>query len=157
VTFWRPALSASLAGWLGLAGLAGCGNETERYCDELEEQRQVLAELAVSTGEGEDTLARTVQVLRGLHTAAPGDITDEWSTLVFAYQGLVEAFQAAGTTPGRYDPASPPAGVTAAEADRIADVAAELRSPRVLDAAEGLEQHARDVCQVDLGLSTRER
>lgn len=142
-----------LAGLLAVASLAGCASETERYCDDLAEKKPALAELATGTGDG-DALTQTVEIFRDLHDAAPGDIKDEWSTLVFAYEGLVDAFDAGGTTPGEYDPAAPPAGVSEQEADRIEDAAAELGSARVLGAADGLEQHSRDVCKVDLGLSS---
>lgn len=151
------ALARALAAALALAGLAGCASETERYCDELEERRQTLATLAISSTQGEDTLVDTLAVLRDLHDEAPGDIEDEWSTLLFGYEGLVEAFDAAEATPGELDPSAPPAGVTAAELDRIQGAAAELGSRRVLAAADGIEQHARDVCKVDLGLGARER
>jgi hypothetical protein len=137
--------------------LTGCASETERYCAELEDQKGTLADLAIRAGEPDtDVLAETLDVWRELRAEAPGDVSDEWSTLVFALEGLVDAFEAAGTTPGEYEPASPPAGVTEAEAQRLEDAAAKLASPRVAKAGTDLQQHARDVCKVDLGLSTRE-
>jgi hypothetical protein len=44
--------------------------------------------------------------------------------------------------------------VSDAEAKGLQDAAAELASERVTAAGEGVEQHARDVCKVDLGLGT---
>ena len=138
-----------------LAPLAGCASDVERYCGALGEQRSTLSDLAVRSGEpGSDVLEETLAVWRDLRDQAPGDVSDEWSTLVFALEGLQEAFEAAGTTPGEYDPESPPPGVTGAEADRLQDAAAELASPRVAAAGEGVQQHARDVCKVDLGVTT---
>lgn len=135
--------------------LSGCASDVERYCAELEEQRSTLSDLAVRAGEpGSDVLGETLAVWRELRDQAPGDVSDEWSTLVFALEGLQEAFEAAGTSPGEYDPASPPSGVTEAEADRLQDAAAELASPRVAAAGEGIQQHARDVCKVDLGVTS---
>lgn len=144
----RRALPLALAALLA-AALTGCAGETERYCDALAERKQTLADLAVAGG---DVLEPTLDVLHRLREEAPDDIEDEWSTLVFAYEGLADAFEAAGTSPGEYHPESPPAGVSAAEARRIEGAAGALRSPRVMQAADGLEQHARDVCKVDLGL-----
>lgn len=147
-----PVLLGSL---LLVTSLAGCASETESYCDELETQKDTLADLAIRSGEpGTDVLEETLDVWRALRDEAPGDIEDEWSTLVFAYEGLADAFEAAGTTPGEFDPGSPPEGVSDAEAERIEGAAAELRSQRVVKAADGLQQHARDVCKVDLGLSS---
>jgi hypothetical protein len=142
-------------GMVLVAATTSCASETESYCAELEEQKQTLTDLATgSTDPSGNVLEETLEVFRTLREAAPGDIEDEWSTLVFAYEGLAEAFGAAGTTPGEFDPGSPPEDVSDAEAERIEGAAAELRSQRVVKAADGLQQHARDVCKVDLGLSS---
>ena len=134
-----------------LVPLTGCATETEEYCETLVDEKERLTELA--TGEpDDDVLAATLDTFRDLRQEAPGDLADEWSTLVFAYESLVEAFEAAGVAPGEYDAGSPPPDVTPAQARRIEGAAAELRTPRVMRAAEGVEQHARDVCKVDLGL-----
>lgn len=150
----RP--GSALLGLLLAATLAGCASETERYCGELEEQTETLSDLAIRSGEpGSDVLEETLEVWRGLRDEAPGDIQDEWSTLVFALEGLVEAFEGAGVSPGEYDPESPPEGVSEEDAERLEDAAAELASPRVTAAGDSLQQHARDVCKVDLGISSR--
>ena len=143
-----------MAAVLGLltALVTGCASETETYCGDLAERRAELTELAASPEP--DALQETLGVLGDLRDAAPPDIEDEWSTLVFAYETLVDAFDAAGTSPDEYDPADPPEGVSEPEARRIEGAAAELGSRRVLTAADGLEQHARDVCDVDLGLAS---
>lgn len=145
----------ALSGVVLVASTTSCASETESYCAELEEQKQTLTDLATgSTDPSGNVLEETLEVFQTLREAAPGDIEDEWSTLVFAYEGLADAFEAAGTTPGEFDPGSPPEGVSDTEAERIEGAAAELRSQRVVKAADGLQQHARDVCKVDLGLSS---
>lgn len=150
----RRAAAASL-GLLMVVTLAGCGSETDRYCGELSAQKQTLADLAVQSGKpGKDVLTQTLDVWRDLRDKAPADIKDEWNTLVFALEGLVDAFHAAGTTPDKYNPASPPPGVSKQEANDLQDAAAELASDRVRKAGDAVEQHARDVCNVDLGLSS---
>jgi hypothetical protein len=147
---WPVLLGLLMAGFL-----TGCASETESYCSELGTQKDALADLAVRSGEpGGDVLGETLDIWRDLRDKAPGDIEDEWSTLVFALEGLDEAFDAAGTTPAEYDPDSPPESTSRAEAQRLEDAAAELASERVTAAGEGVEQHARDVCKVDLGLGT---
>lgn len=152
----RRAPLAALGVILATTSLTACADETDRYCDELTEQRKTLSDLASRSGEpGEDVLDDTLQVWRGLRDEAPGDIEDEWTTLVYALEGLVEAFRAAGTTPAEYDPASPPPGVSDAEARNLEDAAAALVSERVTAAGDSVEQHARDVCKVDLGISSQ--
>jgi hypothetical protein len=148
------AARAVLGGVLLAATLTGCASQTETYCDTLADRREELTDLAVRSDEpGTEVLEETLAIWRDLHDEAPDDIADEWSTLVFGLEGLVDAFDAAGTDPGEFDPASPPPGVSDAEADRLQDAAAELASPRVATAGEAVEQHARDVCDVDLGLT----
>lgn len=143
-----------LAGVLMATSLTACSSQTDTYCSELRSQKPAMAHLAVQAGRPHaDVLGKTLQVWQDLKAKAPGDIADEWATLVFALQGLVEAFHAAGTTPAQYNPDSPPAGVTPAESKRLQDAAAMLASERVKQAGEAVEQHAKDVCQVDLGLS----
>jgi len=145
-----------LLGLVLVGTLTSCASRTDQYCDELRTQKQTLADLAAESGRpGKDVLDRTLTVWQDLRAKAPGDIEDEWQTLVFALQGLVEAFHKAGTTPDRYTPASPPAGVSKQEAKNLQDAAAELASERVRAAGDAVEQHARDVCKVDLGLSSQ--
>lgn len=148
-----PRRGALVVAGLFLTSVTGCATETEQYCETLAEDKETLTELA--TGDSrEAVLITTLDTFRGLRDKAPGDLTDEWSTLVFAYEGLAEAFATAGVAPGEYDAGSPPPELTPAEVRRIAGAAAELRTPRVMRAAEGVEQHGRDVCKVDLGLGS---
>lgn len=145
--------AAAVLGIVVAASLAGCATETERYCDAIEDQKQELSDLAARSADPDtDVLAETLAVWQDLHEAAPDDIADEWQTLVFALEGLVDAFDAAGTAPSEYNPEEPPAGVSEEEAQRLEDAAAELASRRVTAAGDGVEQHAKDVCKVDLGL-----
>ena len=46
----------------------------------------------------------------------------------------------------------PPAGVTASTRTAIAEAANELASEDVVTAATGIEQQAKDVCKLQLGL-----
>ena len=150
----RPrAALGGLAGLLLVLPVAGCAGDTESYCAGLEEQEQTLTDLASRADQpGTDVFTESLDVFEALRDAAPGDVVDEWDTLVFAWQGLADAFEAAGTMPTEFDPADPPPDLDQAEVDRLVDAAAELRSPRVVSAGDGIEQHAKDVCGVDLGL-----
>lgn len=127
--------------------LTGCGSREGRYCGALAEEKSDLIKLADQ--KGGDVLAPTLQSFERLRSLAPGELTDEWDTLVFAYQALADAVAAAGVDPADYDPAKRPAGVTAQQARRLAAVAAKLGSTRVQEAAAGIQDHAQQVCDVD--------
>ena len=89
--------------------MAGCAGDTESYCAELEEQEQTLTDLASRADQpGTNVFTESLDVFEALRDAAPRDVVDEWDTLVFAWQGLADAFEAAGTTPTEFDPADPP-------------------------------------------------
>lgn len=132
----------------------GCSSPTESYCGALEDEKDTLTGLAQSSGEpGGDMFDDSLTVFEDLRDEAPEDIRDEWDTFVFAWQGVADAFDAAGIGPQDYEPGATPPGVSEDQAQAIEDAAATLRSARVVEAGKGLEQHARDVCKVDLGLS----
>lgn len=151
----RRSWPAAVAGVALAVSLAGCASETEKYCGALEDQKAELTDLAARSADPDtDVLSETLDAWRELHEQAPDDVADEWQTLVFALEGVVDAFEAAGTTPSEFDPENPPAGVEADDVQRLEDAAAELVSQRVIAAGDGLEQHAKDVCKVDLGLGT---
>jgi hypothetical protein len=127
--------------------LTGCSDREDAYCEALAEEQSTLSELADS-GSGE-VLDRTLDSLERLRGEAPDELRDEWDTVVRAYRALAEAVDDAGVDPGGFDPEDPPAGVSEEEARRLADFAGALRSPRVIDASLGIEDHATSVCDVD--------
>lgn len=148
--------AAATAVALGLTLLVSCADETERYCTALEDQQQALTELARAADEpGAEFYPRLLEIWQDLRDEAPDDLADEWSTLVFSLESFLDAVERTGTTPDEFDPENPPPGVDEAAVDAARDAAADLLSPRVVTAAEGVQQHARDVCKTDLGLTGR--
>ncbi len=150
-----PTRAALVAGGLVVACLGtGCANSTEDYCGALEEQRTALTDLAGDASRSQtDVFGQSLEIFEQLRDQAPTGIRDEWDTYVFAWENVADAFETAGVTPQEYRPggeSSPE--VSEAEARAIEDAAGELASPRVVDAGDGIEQHAADVCKVDLGL-----
>jgi hypothetical protein len=134
----RPAdaLATAVLAVSGVAGVAGCGGGegTEGYCDAVREQAGELRRLSGSAGESADAdlVQRLLVVFDGLAEQAPDDVADEWTTFVFAWRDLDDALE-------RDD-------------ERAVEAAAgNLTEQRVVDAAAGIERHARDVCGVDLG------
>lgn len=150
-------LAPALAVALLCAGLAGCTSQQERYCSAVEDQQGPLAELAAGSGErgghpGGDVVGDSLAIFTDLSAQAPDDVAGDWDTVVFAWQQLDDALTSAGISADDVRPGQRPAGVSAAEYRTLTGAAEELRSPRVLAAAGSIQQHARDVCKVDLGL-----
>jgi hypothetical protein len=139
---------------LVVTGLTGCSG-TKAYCASLSEDGPQLTRLSSAVGKpgnaGGDALGRTVEVLAGLRDDAPDDISGEWVTLVAALEGLVDAFRESGADPGDFASGKQPPGVTDVQYDAVQQAVAELQGTRVQQASKSIEQHARDVCQVDLG------
>jgi hypothetical protein len=153
----RDRLAGALATVLGLAvlgPLAGCSGTTS-YCSSLRDQKPALSRLADRSGQagatGTEALARTVAVLGDLRDRAPDDISDEWVTLVDALQAVSDAVRDSGAAPEAFAGGRRPPGVTAGQLDAVQQAAAELGSTRVQQAGKSIEQHALDVCGVDLG------
>lgn len=140
------ALTLSLA-----AGLAGCGGDPEEaYCETLREESRVLQDLAEQAEEpGNDVLVPTYESLQRLQDDAPAQLQDEYTTYVNAWEGMVDAVDQSGVDPSQFRPGKVPRGVDPAAARLLSQTAAELASPRVLDAVRGIEDHAQQVCDVD--------
>ena len=135
---------------VGALLLGGCSDGGD-YCQTLKDEQKTLTDLSkkASPKGGTDVLTPTLDAFERLRAAAPEELQDEWETLVVAYQALADAVQQAGIDPADYRPDHPPAGLSAKQADQLAAVASKLSSERVIEAADGIEQYAKDVCHVD--------
>lgn len=145
--------AALVAAGLALAPLAACsGDDAEaRYCEVAEEQGAVLRELSQSASPGTDVLTPSVEAVRELRAAAPPELADEWVTVLNAYEGLADAVAAAGVPPEEYRQGELPPEVRGEARRAIEGAATNLGSLPVLEAAGAVEDHAREVCDVDLG------
>lgn len=144
----RRAVSTALSVVL-LVTLAGCASDTEAYCSDLRDERKTLQGLGGSV----DTLAGfqdSLEVFDALAAKAPRDVADEWETFVVAWQSVVDALEAAGVSPAEITGGRRPDGVGKGELAAIRQAAEKLRSADVVQAAQGIEQHAADVCKVEL-------
>ena len=131
---------------------AGCSDAADDYCAALTEEQATLERLSQRADDpASGALSDSVGVFEGLRDASPEDIRDEWTTYVIAWQGLEAALARAGVDAGAFTEGEQPQGVTDAELDAVRDAADKMRSQPVVDAAGGIEQHATDVCGVDLG------
>ena len=133
------------------SSLAGCGDPTEDYCSELREDRKEFAEMLES--ESSSALLGNLPMLRDLAEKSPDDLTDEWQTYLRAIEGLDKAIEDAGVKPSDFD-GRQAAGRTQQRPTRRRSRRPPARSPptRSSQPPPGIEQQARDVCKVNLGL-----
>jgi hypothetical protein len=139
---------AGLAATVLSAGLAGCSEQGDDYCAEVEEHQVALSDIAASGEKG--ALFDALDVYRQLQAEAPGDLSDEWSQVIRRLTALRDAVEDAGVDPATYDPEDPPRDVTAAQRKAIQGAARDLADPSVAEAMEGIEQQALDVCKTPL-------
>jgi hypothetical protein len=133
-------------------GLSAC-SKSDSYCGTLKGDRKQLASLAKKTSGktgGSQALTRSVSLLSELRDEAPDDIRDDWDTLVQALDGLSDAVKASGADPADFNGGRRPAGVTEGQYRAVRQAAAELQATPVEQATKSIEQHALDVCKVDL-------
>ena len=120
------------------------------YCDVVAQQRSLIA---AATGEGATTgLIAALPSFEALQAKAPADIADDWTTVITAINGLVDALKAAGADPASYDRNHPPAGMTPQQKGAIDAAATRLGSEETRTALASVDQEARDVCHSPLML-----
>ena len=143
-----------LAGALVVALLlpvTACGGDSqEDYCQALEERREKIAEMVDSGSPA--VLLDNLPMLRELGEQAPEDLRDEWQTYLAALDGLEEALDDAGVKASQFEDGKPPAGLDEAQRKTIADAAGQVAAEETVQAGAGIEQQARDVCKINLGL-----
>lgn len=132
--------------------LSGCSDDQDAYCGALADAQKKLDALADDSAKkgAEDPVGPTLAVLEDLRAKAPEELQDEWDTVVFAWQDLDDLVDSLGVSPADLGKgAEAPDGVSPQDLRQLRATAAELQSPRVLDAARGIEDHAREVCKVE--------
>ena len=143
--------AAGLVVLLLVLPLAGCASEKEEYCSALQDEQKNLERLSAGSDDpGSGDLARTIDVFERLRAEAPDDMVDEWDTYVTALQALERALDDAGADESMFSDGERPEGMSKDDYASISSAAVELRSTRVVQAAAGIENQARDVCKIDL-------
>jgi hypothetical protein len=131
--------------------LAGCQSQQEAYCSAVREERDTIVELTREADRGRDGVVEdSIAVFERLRDQAPDDLVDEWDTYLRAWRGLESALDRAGVSESQFRKGEQPEGVGDEQYAAVRAAAEQLRSPRVVDAASGIEQQAQDVCKVDL-------
>jgi hypothetical protein len=126
----------------------GCGgNAEDAYCAALKSDQTIFADDGTGL-----VLITNLPTLEKLAAKAPDDLNDEWQTFTSALTALRDAVTAAGLKPTDFVDGKPPAGISASARTAIAQAANELANDDVVTAASGIEQQAKDVCKLQLGL-----
>lgn len=133
--------------------LAGCGGDDpfDAYCTVVQDEQESLTR-TLDAGGGTTGLIEALPAFERLEAAAPDDIADEWSLFVQAVRGFADAFEAAGVDPATYDATNPPASVSAEQQETIRTAASALLARPVTEAADAVDQQAKDVCETGLSL-----
>lgn len=142
--------AATLAG-LGLvaSALTGCAGDAQAsYCESVEEQAPQLAK-TFDVGGAQQGLLDALPVLEDLAGEAPDDVAGDWRTLLDALTGLQDVLDKAGLEPGEVD-GKLPEDLPAADRKALEAASVRLASPETVEAANAVDQHARDVCHVPL-------
>lgn len=146
-------LAKPIALTLAAVLLSGCGGpdaERTAYCDALRGKQESFGEMSNSSDPA--VLIKQLPTLEGLGKKAPEDLADEWQVLLNALRDLRTALAKADVGVGEFGPGKVPSDLTVADAKAIKDAADQLSSEDVVAAANGIEQQARDVCHLQLGL-----
>jgi hypothetical protein len=145
----RRILTVAMTGVL-LLWVPACGDQEKGYCSALSKEQPMFSEMQDDTSGLALLKHRTT--LHSLAEDAPDDLTDEWQTFLGAIDAFAGTLRDAGVKPGDFADGKPPAGLSDTERTRIATAASELSSADVVEAADGIEQQAKDVCKLQLGL-----
>jgi hypothetical protein len=142
---------AAVAGAVLLLNASGCGGDPEKdYCAALKGDQELFAAMQDDTSGL--ALLKHRSDLHALADRAPDDLRDEWQTFLGAVDAFAKTLDDLHVAPGDFQDGQPPAGLSAADRALIANAASELSSADVVEAANGIEQQAKDVCKLQLGL-----
>lgn len=130
--------------------MAGCGNQIHDYCSALNADQKQFASML--DGQSPTALLHDLPMLESLRAKAPDDIADDWQLLVTAVRGLKQALAHAHVKPTDFHGGKPPAGLSGADRRAIASAADQIADTATVTAANNIDQEARDVCKLNLGL-----
>lgn len=154
----RRAAGAAVAGLL-LATAVGCGNPVnlitggdsiDDYCAALNGDRTRFADMIAQ--DSPVALLDATAMFESLASKAPDDITDDWQTLLLALRGLQKALDDAGVKASDFVDGKPPASLDKATRKQIVVAADQVSASTTVDAVDAIDQEARDVCKINLGL-----
>lgn len=134
-----------------LTGLAGCEQSAEEkrsaYCAQVKDDSDDLTRITDEGGAA--AFLEALPILERLSDKSPSDLKDEWQTFLNGLYGLEDAMNEAALEPEELDEGLPK-GMDPADRKRVTQAANFLQDPRVVTAAQGIEQHALDVCDTPI-------
>lgn len=133
------------------AGVTGCGDQQQAYCNQFSKDQVAFSDIMNGQDPGAALLAH-IPMLKGLSERAPSDLAAQWQTFVNAVVGLQEALRAAGAKPSEFHGNKVPDRIKGQARADIVAAASRLGEPDVTAAVGDIEQQARDVCKINLGL-----
>ncbi|MBF4163783.1 hypothetical protein [Nocardioides acrostichi] len=141
----RPAALLSATLLAASLGLAGCGNSTDAYCDQLKESKSTLNSLDSSDAD----IDKAFDTFEKLGDEAPDEVADDWDTLNEGVDKFQEALDDAGVDTSDLSNLDP----STIDSDKLEELEAasqELSDSKYQDALQNIEEHAKEECNVDL-------
>ncbi len=152
-----PAIAALV---LGASLLTGCGGgdggSSSGYCDDLKSAKEEFSALDSDSPDMAD-LEKAFDRMHELADEAPDEVKDEWETLDGAITDLTDALDEAGITMddlAKMQQGEMPENFDPAKLQELAPKMEEMGGQDFQDAADAIEKHAKDECNVDLGSSS---
>jgi hypothetical protein len=135
----------------GMLTACGGGGEAAAYCDSLEEAEQEFGTL--ESGDFA-SLDEALDKLHELADEAPDDVKDDWETVDGALTDMEQAFEDAGLELADLEGITNgeiPEGVDVEKLTTLTQELGQITSGDFEAAANNIEKHAKDECDVDLG------
>lgn len=143
--------TAGLAGLVLTAGLlTACGNDTEAYCNDLQE---TIDEMGSLTGSDPASLEQAFDEIEKLADAAPDEVADEWKILDEQMDTIQDALDEAGIEMSDLDgimTGQLPEGVTEEDLTALGESLQSLNNEEVQEASEKISTHAEEECGIDI-------
>ncbi|MFC5178575.1 hypothetical protein [Nocardioides taihuensis] len=145
---------------LGAGLLTGCGGgdsgESSSYCDDLKSAQEEFAAFDSDNPDMAD-LDKAMDRMHQLAGEAPDAVQEDWATLDGALQDFQTALEDAGLTMddlAKMQNGEMPENFDPAKLQELAPKLQSLGDQDFQDAADNIEKHAKDECNVDLGSSS---
>lgn len=146
--------------------LAGCGGSDDdgkakagakvdgpEYCQQLEAAKKTFAKVSQDNFDALDT---AIETFHELAETAPDAVRTEWQTLNDAFGEVEKAFESAGikmSDLGDIQRGKIPPGADMNKLASLGDSFSAITSQEVATAQADIEKHAKETCDVDLGMS----
>jgi hypothetical protein len=139
---------------LGLGTLTACGGGDDAYCKELKADQAYFKSFSGSNPDF-DKIDEAFDRFHQLAEEAPDAVADDWKVLDDAINTLQEALEDAGVKFSdlpKMQQGQVPDGVDPTKLAALAPKLQELSSEKVEKAGNAIEKHAKDSCDITLGL-----